>query len=258
MPEMKVMLFKATRIRVDEQGRVCLNDIHKAAGFSKHQMPAEWQRLPNASREITSVLKRVTGKSRDWSKDEITSVIFSVRGQGASTWAHENIALGYAAYLSPDLAVEIRDVFLRYKRGDESLVSEIRDNQAIRDAENHAQHRAMSKRIRRSYTDTLKDHGVTLPWQYGNCTNETYKVLLGGTAKEVKIAKGLPAKANLRDSITTAELAYAMASEALAKERIEDQNAQGYSSCRQETGLAAASIKQAIEMDRANRQNKLL
>jgi uncharacterized protein YfeS len=35
MAEMKVMLFKTTRIKVDENGLVCLNDIHIAAGFSK-------------------------------------------------------------------------------------------------------------------------------------------------------------------------------------------------------------------------------
>jgi hypothetical protein len=39
-----------------------------------------------------------------------------------------------------------------------------------------------------------------------------------------------------------------MASEALATERIEDQDAQGYSACRQETSLAARSIKGAIDL----------
>jgi hypothetical protein len=257
MPEMKVVLFKSTRIRVDDDGCVCLNDIHKAAGFSKNQMPADWQRLPSASREISSVLKRVTGKSRDWTKEEIKSVIYSVRGQDAGTWAHENIALGYAAYLSPDLAVEIRDVFLRYKRGDETLVSEIRDNREHREDAARDQVRAMGKQVRRGLTDTLKERGISRGWQYAQITDVTNQELLGGTAKKLRIERGLPEKANVRDHMSIHELAYTAASESLATERIEDQDARGYSACRVETSVAAQSIKTAIDSDRKNRQKKL-
>lgn len=250
--------LRGQRIRRDKEGRICLNDIHEAAGFSKNQMPADWQRLPNASREIASVLKRVTGKSRDWSKEEIKSVIYSVRGQGSGTWAHENIALGYAAYLSPDLAVEIRDVFLRYRRGDETLVSEVRANRerAVNTARDEV--RQHGKKVRRGFTDTLKEHGITLGWQYAQITDVTNQHLLGGTAKKLKRERGLPAKSSLRDHMPISELAFTMASEALAAERIEDQDARGYSSCRQETSLAAQSIKTALETDRQNRQRKLV
>jgi len=98
-----------------------------------------------------------------------------VRGQGAGTWAHENIALGYAAYLSPDLAVEIRDVFLRYKRGDESLVEEIRENKAKKEATDHELHRLVGKEVRKRFTKTLDEHGVKKPFEYALCTNEVYK-----------------------------------------------------------------------------------
>ena len=117
MAEMKVMIFKKTKIRVDENGLVCLNDIHAAAGYSVNHMPSDWLALPNPKKEITALLKRETGKSGFWSKEEIRSVYYAVRGNGAGTWAHENLALAYAAYLSADLAVEIRDVFLRFKKG---------------------------------------------------------------------------------------------------------------------------------------------
>src|SRR5690554_4733744 len=221
-------------------------------------MPADWQRLPNASREIASVLKRVTGKSRDWTKEEIKSVIYSVRGQGAGTWAHENIALRYAAYLSPDLAVEIRDVFLRYKRGDESLVDEIRENKARREATDHELHRQIGKDVRKRFTKTLDEHGVKKPIEYASCTNEVYKPILGGTAKQVREKRGLHAKANLRDSMSIAELAFTMASEALASERIEQQASQGFIQCRDATKQASVAIKSAIDSDRRNRQQKML
>ncbi|MBZ5757975.1 KilA-N domain-containing protein [Rhizobium sp. VS19-DR104.2] len=255
MPEMKIMLFKKTKIRVDENGLVCLNDIHTAAGFSKNQTPADWQRLPSYLKEYPILLKKITGKSRDWTKEEARSVAYSKKGVG--TWVHENLALSYAAYLSPALAIDIRDVFLRFKKGDETLHEEIRLNKAARDTVRE-EHRDHGKRVRKSYTDTLKNHGVQKWFEYANCTNEAYKHLFGGTAKELKLTRRLHPKANLRDHMSLSELAYTMAAEALAVERIEHEEAAGYIACKTETRMASQSISLAIEADRRNRQKRLV
>jgi hypothetical protein len=257
MAEMKVMLFKKSKIRVDENGLVCLGDIHTAAGFSKNQKPADWVALPSTQKEVVALIRKKTGKSGFFDPSDVKGVLYSKKGPGGGVWADENLALGYAAYLSPTLAVEIRDVFLRYKKGDETLVEEILVNKAKRDAVRE-EHRQIGKRVRRSYTDTLKERGVSKPFEYANCTNETYKHLLGGTAKELKIRRKLHPKANLRDNMSVSELAYTMASEALAIERIEHQEANGYTACRTETRLASQSIRSAIEADRRNRQSKLV
>lgn len=254
MPETKVMLFKSTRIRVDNDGRVCLNDIHKAAGFSKNQQPHDWLRGPSATREITALLARITGKSRNWTKSEIKSAYYTKTGQAGGTWAHENLALGYAAYLSPALAVEIRDVFLRYRRGDESLVDEIRSRRPAND--DRDLHRQIGKGVRKRYTAALEGHGVTMPIEYARCTNAAYKELFGGTAKQLRQRRGLPEKANIRDNMSLAELAYTMASEALASERIEHQNSQGFLQCHDATKKASSAIRGAIEADRQARLPK--
>ncbi|KNY18243.1 hypothetical protein AKG11_03675 [Shinella sp. SUS2] len=251
------MLFKSRKIRVDESGLVCLSDIHSAAGFSKNQTPSDYMALPSSQKEVVALVGKKTGKSGLFGKTEIKSVWYSKKGPGGGVWADENIALGYAAYLSPTLAVEIRDVFLRFKKGDESLVDEIRENGAKRDAVRE-QHRQIGKKVRKDYTDTLKSHGVTKWYEYAHCTNETYKHLLGGTAKELRISRKLAPKANVRDHMSLAEIAYTMASEALAVERIEDQNANGYAECKTETRIAATTIRGAIEHDRRNRQQRLV
>jgi len=257
MAEMKVLLFKKTKIRVDENGLVNLNDIYDAAGFTKNRTPNDWMALPSTQKEVTALLVRNTGKSGVLAKNDIKSVYYAKQGKGGGTWAHENLALGYASYLSPKLAVEIRDIFLRYKSGDESLIPEIKANKAKRESAVD-EHRLIGKRVRKGYTDTLKERGVSKGYEYANCTNETYKAVFGGTAKELKQAKGLHEKANLRDNMSTRELAYTMASEALAVERIEDQDATGYGSLKIETRLAGQSIKAALEGDRQNRQAKLV
>lgn len=258
MTEMKVMLFKTSRIRVDERGRVCLNDIHRAAGFSKNQRPSDWTANPNTSNVQIALLKQITGKSGNYSKDEIKSVIYTSPGRDGGTWVHENLALAYAEYLSPRLGVEIRDVFLRYKRGDETLVPEIRENRRRHEDTARQEIRQHGKQIRRGFTDTLKERGISLGWQYAQITDVTNQHILGGAARKIKRDRGLPENAKLRDHLPANELAYTMASEALATERIEDQDAQGYSACRNETSLAAQSIKGAIEADRKDRQRRLI
>jgi hypothetical protein len=211
----------------------------------------------NAAKEIVALLSRITGKSRNWAKDEIKSAYYTKTGQAGGTWAHENLALGYAAYLSADLAVEIRDVFLRYKKGDESLVEEIRGNRYQREEASRVEVRLHGKKVRRGFTDTLKSHGVTKGWQYAQITDVTNQHLLGGPARKIKAQRGLPEKANLRDHMPINELAYTMASEALATERIDDQDSRGYSACHQETSVAARSIMTAIEADRGTRQKAI-
>jgi hypothetical protein len=254
MPEKKVLLFKSARIRVDENGLVCLNDIHRAAGFTKSQRPSEWMVLPNTLRSIDALLSRITGKSGNWEKAEYRQVYRTLIGANGGTWVHENLALDFAAYLSPALGIEIRDVFLRYRRGDESLVDDIRSRRPAND--DRDLHRQIGKGVRKRYTATLEGHGVTMPIEYARCTNAAYKELFGGTAKQLRQRRGLPEKANIRDNMSLAELAYTMASEALASERIEHQNSQGFLQCHDATRKASSAIRGAIEADRQARLPK--
>ncbi|MCF6113619.1 hypothetical protein [Mesorhizobium muleiense] len=98
---------------------------------------------------------------------------------------------------------------------------------------------------------------MTKGWQYAQITDVTNQHLLGGPARKIKAQRGLPEKANLRDHMPINELAYTMASEALATERIDDQDSRGYSACHQETSVAARSIMTAIEADRGTRQKAI-
>jgi hypothetical protein len=54
---------------------------------------------------------------------------------------------------------------------------------------------------------------------------------MGKTAAQLKATKGLKKSDSLRDAMSTKELVFVMAAEQLAKERIEDENAQGVSLC---------------------------
>jgi hypothetical protein len=247
--------LRGRSIRFDQAGRACLNDIHRAAGFSVNQRPSDWTRLPGTLKLIEAVIVRIIGKSGNWTKDEMRSALCTRTGTGGGTFADVRLALAFAEYLNPKLALEVREVFLRYKAADATLADDILQR-ATAEANEWAGKRALGRGVRNGYTATLAAHGVEKPVEFAACTNATYTNLFDKPAKQLKAAKRI--KGNLRDAMDLRELAYVMASEALSGERIEDQNCAGPGECRQATGKSARFIRDAIEGDRRDRRNPRL
>lgn len=148
------LIFRGRKIRVDEDGFVSLNDIHAAAGFSKNKRPYDWQRLPTTNPLIIATYERVTGKSRK-SKFRTSNVYKAVSGLG--TWAHPILAAAYAGYLKPELEVEMREVWLRYRAADPTLADEVLER-ATDEQNEWAAVRALGRAKRNEYTKTLSEH----------------------------------------------------------------------------------------------------
>lgn len=250
------LVIRGRKIRSDKNGFVCLNDIHSAAGFSKNQKPHDWMRLSTTHARIIHVLKLNTGKSRNYVKSDYKSAYYTIRGVGGGTYTDPRLALDYAEYLNPKLAMEVKEIFLRYKTGDQSLADEIRARAPTKDQE-WERNRHIGTEVRKGYTDEVNRRGVSKGYEYGNLTNETYKRLYGKTASEMREARGLKKKSNVRDHMTNFELAITAASEALSVERMQDEDVIGYHGCKDATSKAASAIAGAIESDRKNRQKRL-
>lgn len=249
---------RGRNIHTDEKGFICLNDIWSAAGFSKNQRPTDWKELQITGQLIVALLDHNSGQTgvKDYNPK---SVIYSVRGKGGGTYADVRLALAYAEYLNPKLALEVREVFLRYKAADPALADDILER-ATPEANEWAGTRALARSARNAYTDTLRDHGAVAN-DYGKCTNTLYQELFDKNAKQLREAKGLPKKTGLRDGMTTPELVFVMAGETLSRERIIEEVCDGGEACRIATGKSARFIRQAIEadrMDRRGRQQQLL
>lgn len=247
--------LRGRTIRFDENNLACLNDIWRAAGFTKNQRPSDWMRLPSTIRLIEAVLVRITGKSRNWEKSDFRSVSYTKRGSTGGTFADVRLALAYAEYLNPKLALEVREVFLRYKAADATLADDILER-AGPAANEWAARRAMSRVVRNIYTETLVNHGVRLRRDFANCTNATYRGLFGKTARQLKVQEGITG--NLRDHMDTSRLAYVMAAEALSSERIDEQKCEGPTECQIATSRSAYFIRSAIEADRKDRKEPRL
>lgn len=86
--------------------------------------------------------------------------------------------------------------------------------------------RLQTIRARKELTDAWKDHGVQEGKEYGILTDEVTKAWSGMSTRQYKNLKGLK-KENLRDNMSTLELALNMLAEATTTELVKVQNPQG-------------------------------
>lgn len=251
------LTVRGRAIRVDENGLTCLNDIWRAAGFSQNHRPHDWQRLPGTNAKIERVLKLITGKSRNYTKADMQRVYRTRRGADGGTYADPRLALDYAEYLNPALAIEVKEVFLRFKAADPSLADDIMERSDQAANELMAQ-RSISRATRMGYTDTIKRHGVTKPGDFAECTNATYRGLFGKRAAQIRAERGLPKSKPLRDSFDLKELATVSFAEALASDRITDEECQGFGECRDATLKVSSAVRALIDNDKRDRQKRLI
>src|SRR5215217_1582868 len=245
------LAIRGRAIRVDENGLTCLNDIWSAAGFTKNRRPHDWQRLPTTNPRIIKVLALITGKSRNYTKADMQRVFRTRRGADGGTWADARLALDYAEYLNPALAIEVKEVFLRFKAADPRLADDIMErSDAV--ANEWMAKRSMSRAARLSFTAALKEHGVAEPKHFAECTNATYRGLFGKDARQLKLEKA--AKGPLRDAFDLKELATVSFAEVLSTDRIEDEDCRGFGECRDATSKVAGAVRQMIDSDKKDRQ----
>lgn len=183
---------------------ISLTDLWKASGQNKNQDPPQWLRLPGTRKFIVVLEKKIMGFSHDLIKSK----------GGSGTYAHWQIGLAYAKYLSPELHMHVNEIYMRYRAGDVSLAEEIADK-ASKENQEWLAKRLLGKVKRSEFTKVLDEHGVDGRYGYGQCTNSTYRGLWNKDAKALKIekSKGGIAVKNTRDSLDTDELVTVMFAE---------------------------------------------
>ena len=241
-------------ISEDTFGLICLDDIWKLARASESRAPKHWKGTTAAKRLIQELQKKVTTAYLKAGRPNIP-VIYAKVGRGnEGTFGHPVLAAAYAGYLSPKLEIEIRETWLRYRAGDATLADEILQN-ASAEANEWAGMRALGRAARKEYVDALIAHQVSQPG-IGSCTNAIYQGLFKTTAKGLRSKLQLKSSQTPRDFFNTADLAYTMAAEMLAKEDIEEGQRSGDAECRTASLEAARAIGQAIEQNREERRRQ--
>lgn len=224
---------------------ISLTDMWKAQGSPENRNPSQWLRLPDTERLMSVLVKENVG---------LSPIYKTRKGKGGGTFGIPKLAIAYAEYLSPEFhswalgalierIEEDADPELAINRGRERAIKTWRRQGKGND---WIDTRTKGVEQRRQFTDTLKEHGVNQPWQFGVCTNEIYKPILGSSAKEVKKERNLPEKANLRDSLDEVENAAVALAEALTRKKLGDNNNCGFKVCRTACTESANQVKKAL------------
>jgi hypothetical protein len=253
MQDADPIILKGHIIREDEHGFICLDDVWELAQGKTSQQPRFWKRGAVLKRVEATLLEKVRN-SHNSQKHQLKTVLYAKRGCHGATFAHPIIAAIYAGYLSPDLEVQMRDVYLRFRAGDPTLADEILQR-APDEANRWVAARATSRVERRKYTDSLKRAGVT-GFGYGTCTNAIYRGLWMTDSKGLRIRLGVPAKANPRDAMDTFQLAQISLAEGMAAGRIEEEECLGTRECEDASRVSAGFVRQAIEAEKASRMKR--
>lgn len=222
-----------TEIRRNDDGLLSLTDLFKASGEAATKAPQEWAR--GAGEHFIGFVAENLNKAK--------SLIYkTARGKNGGTYAHWQIALAYAKYLSPELHMQVNEVYARAKSGDVTLADEIADKATPKQQE-WLLKRMQGKVARSRLTATLKDHGVT-GQGYGRCTNAIYRPILGGTKREICIANGIENKksTSLRDLMSIEQLTATAMAELVASKQIVKFNVQGNIRCEAECDRAARNV----------------
>lgn len=237
--------IRGRAIRVDHAGRVSLNDIWQAAGAPGSQRPSDWAVLPTTTESVRVLIAEKSGNK---TKSDANSVLYARVGRGGGTWAHPNLAIQYAGYLSPELRVEIHAVFLRYKLADPTLTADLIDRTSGQNLD-WLDKRLQSKRVRNRFTGCVAAHGVREHRDFARVTNGGYRGLHGLTAAEMKQARGLSKNASLRDHFTLDELVHQMMLETAATNRIERTDVQGVDGCERATYRSGRNLRDFLDQE---------
>ena len=160
--------------------------------------------------------------------------------RGGGTFAHKQIALAYAKYLSPELHMEVNDVFMKVQTASPEIADSIVDRMSQEELNRHIA-RAAGIATRKEFAGKLAARGVT-GQGFSDCTNALYVPLFKGTAKELRAARKLPAKANVLASMQTRDLVTIAFTELVAGDRIAAENVFGNNACVYVCNKAAQAV----------------
>lgn len=242
------LVLRNKQVATDENGNVCLNDLWRLGGEDDNRRPNKWWRGKAAKALLDALSTKIGRISPNLSEEKIQELYYSTgRGRAARTFAHPVLALAYAEFVEPELGVDIRTVFLRYRANDVNLALEIIENlteQAEYD-ELRVKLRNLVKEHNKLSAVAAKEAGVTNFEAYNGAG---LAGLYGGMTKAQLLKhKGLPSEAHHLDHAGHEELAanYFKATQATAK--LKRDGIKGQRAANQAHGKVGEAVRGTIE-----------
>jgi len=203
------VILRGRLIGQDRDGYLSLNDMWRVAEAPEWKSPRKWRTFPTTG-ELIAALEQNVRFSDVIRKTSTKSALYAKIGKGGGTFAHHILALAYAEYLNPRLAVEVRDIALRFWAGDLSLLDEFRGKQRVQAKEDErrvffrdelaARNKAVDAELRKTGADER--------WQFREFHNAGYRGLYDGRDEDdIHDLKELKKSEKILDYMSAAEAA---------------------------------------------------
>lgn len=209
---------------------LCLTDMWKAAGSPPSKRPSHWARLPQAVEFISKTLENV-GKSDVWAQRS---------GRGGGVWAHWQIGMAYAQYLSTD-----------FHQWCNAVVRAHMEQKPAPDTARAAL-RAETIQTRKDYASAAMAREVTRQGM-SRATNAGYIGCFGKDTAALRRELGVKGKKTPRDKMSRVQLAQVRLYEELSVEDFDALNARGDDQCAAITANNARHVANAVSDARSNR-----
>jgi len=95
-------------VRQDDQGRYCINDLHKASGHLGRHQPSNWLRTQPAQ-DLIAELEKDVPHIRGTSKDDTRIPVSKIQGNGKQqgTYIVKELAIAYAMWISASFSLKV-------------------------------------------------------------------------------------------------------------------------------------------------------
>jgi hypothetical protein len=203
------LTLRGETVGEDTEGNICLNDLWERVGSPKTKRPTDWHRGKRATALESALFQRMVEILHHSEEKRDISVFYTAGsgGRGRKTFAHPVLALDYAEYLKPELGIEVRELFLRYKADAVGLANDILDriHEQIEEDEYRVHNRAEMTLRNRELAAEGKRAGCT-SWDYAELHNSGYRGLYSGLdADGIHKLKKLTKSQKILDHMNAAE-----------------------------------------------------
>jgi hypothetical protein len=203
----KTFAVRGMKIPYDADGRANITAVWIAAGRPKSRNPDFWLQNAKAREFVASV----QAKSKSGNPDLLRTVRGNVANRG--TWAHWQIALAYASWMSPEIHQEVNEGYRKWLEEEKNpglkIERGIEKYRQMGMSSEWINERIEGIAVRKQLTSTMHDHnckpnGKENP--YAEVSRSVSLAATGQTPKEFKKSKGLCKSGSTRDAMNEQQI----------------------------------------------------
>lgn len=182
-----LIAIEGVKVRQDDEGRYCLNDLHKASGGASHHQPAKYFANQQAKDLISEI------------GDQNAVNVIRGRGKAQGTYVCKELVYAYAMWISASFHLRVIRTFDAVVQGNVELARGSAEREKAR-----LESRFLADAVKYSRTDEGK---TVSHYHFSNEYDLINRVVLGCSSKQYRERHGLQKGAPIRDHLTPGEVA---------------------------------------------------